>query len=98
MNLQWSDAALDDLNEAYDYIAKDSVRNANRWRVKVLHSASILGSFPYFGKIFEEEVREYLVHPNYKVYYKIFAEEKKVVIGHFRHAQRLPPELDAIRQ
>lgn len=43
------EAAYDDLNRIYDWIAKDRPRSANAVIDRILDSANRLGSFPYMG-------------------------------------------------
>lgn len=67
--------AIDDLDEIYTYISKDSMKAAERVQAEILRSCALLGDHPWLGKRFEgivsREVRIKPVakFPNYEIVY-----------------------------
>src|SRR4051812_13682237 len=73
-SIEWSAAALRDLEGLYAYIARDSQRYADRFVEKLLYSIDKLASFPALGRRAEEtddeSVRE-LIYRNYRIFYRV---------------------------
>ena len=73
-SIEWSAAALRDLDSLYAYIARDSQRYADRFVAKLLDSIDKLVSFPALGRRVEESddelVRE-LIYRNYRIFYRV---------------------------
>lgn len=67
----WSNKAINDLNQIYDYIAKDSVLYASRTIKKLYSRINILYSYPKSGKLLTEG-KNYpeLIEGNYRIIYK----------------------------
>ncbi len=72
--IEWNSRSLEDLNEIYDYIARDSKSYANLFIKKLYDSVQKLNQFPNIGKIVTEiniqSVRE-LIFQNYRIIYRI---------------------------
>jgi len=77
VEIVWLQEALDDLEEIYNYISKDSVLYAKRQVDQIDEHVSILEKHIRAGKILREinkpNIREIVVG-NYRVIYKIVAE------------------------
>lgn len=97
--LVYTQAAVQDLYEAYTYIRSESPRNAAIWRAKLMSAANSLRSSPGRcslapeNSLTTEEIRQ-LIFGNYRVLFTIDGES--VVILHFRHAAREPMSLDEL--
>ena len=52
--ITWSDIARENLRDIYDYIAKDSVRYAQKEILKIDKRVKVLQTFPESGKIVPE--------------------------------------------
>ena len=74
----WSELALDDLKNIYDYISKDSIIYANRVIEKIILRIDQLENFPKSGRVVPElnnnSIRE-LIQNNYRIIYKVTAQE-----------------------
>ena len=73
-----SDFAIDDMQEIYDFIAKDSIYFAAKQIDKFFDRIEVLRTFPWSGKVVPEynidTVRE-LVEGNYRIMYIIYSDE-----------------------
>lgn len=92
MNLKkviWSDFAVQDLVELKNYIAKDSIKNAEIIFQEILISTRDLSQFSKKGrmipKLDEEFYREYFIG-NYRIMYKL--EENLVIIAGIFHMSK----------
>lgn len=54
VQVNWTDSALQDLNDIGDYISKDSVRYAEITVIRLFESVDILENQPYSGTITPE--------------------------------------------
>src|SRR5438132_2172001 len=89
ISIEWSAAALRDLESLYSYIARDSERYADRFVGKLLDSIDKLASFPALGRHAEEtddeSIRE-LIYRNYRIFYR--AEPSRILILMIVHGGR----------
>ena len=73
VRIEWNERALNDLNEIYDYIARDSKNYANLFVKKLYESTQKLKNFPNIGRIVPEvdnpHIREILFQ-NYRIIYR----------------------------
>jgi len=70
----WTDAAIQDLNDIGEFIAKDSVRYAELTVEKLFYCVDILSQLPYSGRMvpeFEDESIRELIRGSYRVVYHI---------------------------
>lgn len=70
----WTDAAIQDLNDIGDYIAKDSERYAEITIQRLFESVDILENNPKVGKMvpeFEIETIRELIRGSYRIVYRI---------------------------
>ena len=87
----WTDAAIQDLNDIGDYIARDSEKYAQITVHYLFDSADILETHPLIGKVIPEfkdkNIRE-LVRGNYRMVYQII-NENRIDILTVHHCARL---------
>jgi addiction module RelE/StbE family toxin len=85
----WTELALEDLKNIYDFIAKDSKVYANRIIEKIISRVDQLEQFPKSGRIVPEidkkNIRE-LIEGSYRIIYKTTVQNVFVVRIH--HAAR----------
>src|SRR5438876_10038097 len=85
----WSDFAIRDVREIYQYIRADSVFYADRLLDEIVNKAESLSPLPNRGRITPEfndsKIREIFVK-QYRLIYKI--EEKRIVIHGVIHMAR----------
>jgi len=87
----WSELALDDLKNIYEYISNDSIYYAGRQIERIIERVEQLQNFPESGRIvpeFNKEILRELIEGNYRIVYRI---ESKDQIGIVRvhHSARL---------
>ena len=86
-----SDFAIYDMEEIFDFIAKDSIRYAAEQIDKFYDRIEVLYKFPLSGKIVPEynvdSVRE-IIEGNYRIIYKIYSEESITVLA-VHHSSKL---------
>ena len=74
VKIVWTDLAVFELKEIYDYISYDSRRYAKNQIERIKQKTSILKSMPEIGRIVPEydknEIRE-LFEGNYRIIYRI---------------------------
>lgn len=74
VKINWTKQAKNDLQDIFEFIAKDSKRLASKEVSKIQERAEILKDFPLSGKKFEEVHDESLrevVYSHYGILYKI---------------------------
>ena len=74
VKINWTDLALQDLDDIGDYISKDSIRYAEVTVQYLFDSVNILISHPKSGRVVpefnEEDLRE-LIRGSYRIVYRI---------------------------
>ena len=74
MRVEWSDTALERVDEIALYIAADDHDAAVRWVVDLFDAVEALGEFPESGRMVPElgsrEIRE-LIFGAYRVFYRV---------------------------
>jgi toxin ParE1/3/4 len=74
MKLDWSEPALDDLDDVVRYISKDSSYYAREFAERVFAATDQLADFPLIGRLVPEAddktIREVLVQ-SYRVMYRV---------------------------
>jgi addiction module RelE/StbE family toxin len=77
MKIEWTQSAEQDLRDLYDWIAKDSPANAERFIDRLLDSATLLQDQPLMGREVPEaarvDVREVLIE-DYRIFYLVKAD------------------------
>lgn len=77
VKINWTDFAIQDLNDIGEYIAKDSIRYAEVTVDKLFYSTEILSLQPLAGKMvaeFEDESIRELIRGNYRIVYRVVDE------------------------
>lgn len=87
MRLVYTDAANDDLDEIYAYIAAESPRSAARLVNRLAVACRGLTSFPLSGRAAGAGVRELTTVPPYVIIYRVGSAE--VFIDRIVHGARL---------
>jgi toxin ParE1/3/4 len=95
VNVVWTDNALRQLTQIYDYIAHDSARYALAMIDRITHRSQQCGQFPLMaGKVPEydcDDVREVLEHP-YRIIYRVLT-ERVDILAVIHGARKLPDQL-----
>ena len=90
--LIWSPRFLQDLDNACDYIARESPRYAYLFAQRIVHFIESIATQPQLGAVVAEyddqNLRERL-YQNYRIIYRI--SENQVELVTLIHAARLPP-------
>lgn len=78
--VDWKDEALDDLALIYFYILQRNPIAANKLRQTIIDAAEKLPLFPYIFRAGRAAgTREYVVHPNYILVYRVTANSIEIV-------------------
>jgi toxin ParE1/3/4 len=92
--IRWTDQALDDLDAACEYIARDAPRSADELAARVTRSIARLEDFPRSGRMVPErgrdDIREVIVG-NYRIIYRLRGDLVEIVTIH--HGARLLGDL-----
>lgn len=95
MKVHWTDTAQAHLHAIYEYIARDSQRNALRFVDRVTRKSRTIGTWPESGSIVPEydspEIRE-VFEKSYRIVYRILADQIDIVAV-IHGARKLPPHL-----
>ena len=86
-----SDFAIVDMQEIYDFIAKDSPHYAEKQIDKFIERIEILERYPLSGKVVPEygiENRRELVEGDYRIIYELFS-ERNITILSIHHGAKL---------
>lgn len=79
VKVNWTQNAIQDLNDIGDYISKDSIRYSELTVEKLFNSLDILEQHPFAGKMvleFEDETIRELIRGNYRIVYNIIDDAK----------------------
>lgn len=79
VQVNWTDSALEDLNDIGDYIAKDSPRYAEITVNRLFESVDILENHPYSGVMtpeFKNESIRQITRGDYRIVYRIINESR----------------------
>ena len=90
VRIEWTNPALEDLKEIYDFIKRDSKNFAKLFIEKTYIKIQQLKDFPKIGRIVPEKndvnIREIIFH-NYRIVYRI--KEENIEIITVIHGSRL---------
>lgn len=89
--ITWSELALEDLQDIYDYISKDSEIYALRVTQRIVDRVEILNTHSTAGPIvpeFEEKNICQLIEGNYRIFYRINT-DGTIGIARILHGARL---------
>ncbi|MGH7779097.1 MAG: type II toxin-antitoxin system RelE/ParE family toxin [Candidatus Binataceae bacterium] len=86
MHVEWTEAALTDLEEHFDYVACDGRRAATRIFTRVIDAVEMLARFPSMGRAgrFGDTRELYVKGTGYIVSYRV--RESRVEILRFLHS------------
>ena len=86
---------MNDLQDIYDYVAKDSPKFADRLMDKIIERVDVLEHHPKIGRkvpeFDNEQIRE-LIEGNYRIIYRIESDDQ-LGIARVHHAARMLKEL-----
>lgn len=81
--IEYQPSAEDDLFAIWLYIARDSIKQADRWVELLKDRSERLSEFPEKGRPYKGEYRLLPIDNGYRIYYRIDEPRKIVVIIHF---------------
>ncbi|MBI5383172.1 MAG: type II toxin-antitoxin system RelE/ParE family toxin [Verrucomicrobia bacterium] len=89
-----SPQAIERLEEIVRYIARDNPSAAERFGMRLIDQAQLLGDFPEVGSPYRKRpgVRRLLCKP-YFIYYRVKEREQVVEVLDYWHSARQEPEL-----
>ncbi len=88
MSIRYTQRALHQLAEVFEYIAKDNPRAANEVQAKIKASIGTLAEFPFAGRATDETGVRILsiVRYPYRVFYRVYRED--IIVLRILHAAR----------
>lgn len=93
MKIVWAPLALERMEEAVRFVARDKPGAARRWAEQLLLRVDRLAEFPESGRVVPEidrdDIRE-IVHASHRVIYRVLDREVRIMT--VRHAARLLDE------
>jgi addiction module RelE/StbE family toxin len=94
--IKWRPIAEADLDDIIDYIALDNPTRAESFGQTLRDKTRPLAQHPRMGRVgrpgLPADVREWVVHPNYIVFYRVLDEVRTVEILRVRHTARGTPQ------
>ena len=91
----WSPSALEDIKLIHEYIARDSVNQANLFIDKILTLTDKLSQFPFTGRMIPEisqkSARE-IIFGSYRIMYKIKSKKELWITGIIHGAREWKPD------
>ena len=91
VKINWTNLAIQDLEDIADYVSKDSIRYAELTLQRLFEAVDILLTHPKAGRIVpefnKEELRE-LIRGNYRIVYRIL-NRSRIDILTVHHSARL---------
>ena len=98
MNIVWSPLAVDRASEIAGYIAQDKPSAAEKWIKTVFSKVEQLKTSPEIGRIVPEirnnQFRELIYGNNYRIIYRIKAEQISILA--IRHGKQILPVKEII--
>ena len=91
VRVNWTDQALDDIENIAQFIAKDSLKYANIQVQRFFDKAEILTTHPHAGRIVPEINQNFLrelIQGNYRIIYSIVTDSQIDIIT-VHHSRRL---------
>jgi addiction module RelE/StbE family toxin len=91
VRVNWTDQALDDVENIANFIEKDSAKYANIQVLRFFDKVKILETHPHTGRIVPEINRDYLrelIQGNYRIIYRIVTDNLIDIIT-IHHSRRL---------
>ena len=90
MAIKWTKRAVDNFESVLDYIARDNVLAAVKFRDFVVKKVAVLEQQPHMGRSCDVQgARELVIHENYIVVYRVLQDTLEIL--RLRHARRKFP-------
>ena len=92
VRIVWTEVSIEDLKEIFDYIAKDSVRQATITVNKIYQRAQVITDNPNIGRIvpeFNEKLIREVIAGNYRIIYRIKSEVQDDILRVYHTARLL---------
>ena len=92
VRIVWTKASVNDLEEIYDYIAKDSIRYAVITTNKIYERVQLIKGKPFIGRIvpeFNNKLIREIITGNYRIIYTIKSETQVDIIRIYHTARLL---------
>ena len=94
--IDWTESALQDFEDAVRYIARHHASAAERLRLDILESVETLTRFPFFGPVYERDrsgrTRE-IPCRSYRIFYRVDESDHRIQILVIQHGSRREPRL-----
>ena len=82
VRIEWTTRSLEDLNEIYDCLSRDSKSYANLFTKKLYDSVQKLNDFPNIGRVVPETnvptIRE-IIFQNYRIIYRFINDMVEII-------------------
>ena len=95
--VEWTEQAIDDLDAACKYIARDAPRSADLVAARIVGAVARLEEFPRSGRVVPEvgrdDIREIIVR-NYRIIYRLRSDLVEIVTVH--HGARRLEDPDSL--
>lgn len=91
VTIVWTEIALEDLREIFDFIAEDSIRYATITSNRIYNRVQIISSNVHIGRIvpeFNDPVIREIIEGNYRIIYRV-RNSKQADILRIYHSARL---------
>jgi toxin ParE1/3/4 len=93
----WSDAALNDISEIDNFIARDNPTSADDLVRRIVAKTRLLANHPRLGTVFvrtrQTDVRATLAG-RYRIFYAVDEQLRRIQILHIWHGARQQPNFD----
>ncbi|MDE2463167.1 MAG: type II toxin-antitoxin system RelE/ParE family toxin [Alphaproteobacteria bacterium] len=93
--IEWRPLARDDLRAIIQYIGKDNPTRARHFGKELRDKIRVLAQHPKLGHTGRPGLpvwlREWVVHPNYIVFYRVLVETRTIEILRVKHAAQQMP-------
>jgi toxin ParE1/3/4 len=99
VKLEWSPIALEQAEEALDYIGDDRPEAAVRWLDGLFERVARLAEFPHQGRVVPEARREdlrELIYGSYRVIYRVREDAIAVILVRHTRMDLSASDLDAL--
>lgn len=91
-SIQWGAKAVEDLQTIISYIGKNNPVTAKSFGDEIKNKTLLLANFPNMGRKrnsnFPDWLKEFVVHKNYIVFYRVLENENIVEILRIKHVAR----------
>jgi len=96
-SIEWTELAIEDLEEAVSFIAADNPAAAEAVGHEIIRCVELLKDFPCLGPSYPRRARtnihEIIARKNYRVFYRVFEERRLIEVLRVWHTSRAEPDL-----